>query len=545
LGEGLSQEVEKRDVSAVPDELFDESVMKSSGKTLINAPNLVNLRIFQLTTMPYHCPISTQTNTRNYDLEVMKTLKAMQAQVASFWETASRNMIQGLIDHHRFSNALPRLLKENMNYKGSDEDVDKLKNAAESIIQLMDKGSQEDKLWSTAQELDFLKEEGVWPSFTGQSYNDLVNNADIQKMAKASREFPANMTLPIAGQISWKRLCSEFLFVTMNVAMQEVSDDELYMAMANTGVTVMAGPQEILTKLTLHRLQGIGRSNMDFFRKRMRLLLERDFENALRRVEGQVKSKIPSNRLQWIKDIFLGASDRDPSYSGRVLDALCESLDNKFTELCPIDFTMLNGRMAFKTSPLGLKAYSLVADNVEGTFSVTEKDKEETRSGLEKMWKKPLREFWNVDMKIEKKSDGLQLDTETHLESYRALRSSTSEAFMGSYAEVNNIDAFHDAMLRLHKAMHTAAIDYLRPKLRGTMAAVYQEESCLRALQAKDFKISFKEKADEYQRRADDLKEHLTTMQSEMKAIGLEAADFKPDAETKANAKRNFTQAFG
>jgi len=266
---------------------------------------------------------------------------------------------------------------------------------------------------------------------------------------------------------------------------------------------------------------------------------------ALKHVESQVKSKIPSNQLQWIKDIFLGASDLAPSYSGRVLDALCEGLDNKFSELCPIDFTMLNGRMAFKSSPLGLTAYSLEVDVKAGAFTAAERPKDETRSGLEKMWKMPLREFWDVDMKIEKRGDGLQLDSETHLESYRALRSATSETFISAYADVKNLDAFHDMMLRLHKAMHTAAIDYLRPKLRGTMAAVYQEEMLLRALQAKDFKVSFKEKADEYQRKADDIKEHLTTMQAEMKAIGLEAADFKTTHDGNASVKRSFSEAFG
>jgi len=277
----------------------------------------------------------------------------------------------------------------------------------------------------------------------------------------------------------------------------------------------------------------------------MRLLLQRDFEVALKHVEGQVKSKIPSNRLQWIKDIFLGASDHAPSYSGHVLDALCEGLDKKFSELCPIDFTMLNGRMAFKECPLGLTAYDLQVGGGVGAFSAIELPKDETRSKLEKMWKMPLREFWDVGLKIEKRGDGLQLDTETHLESCRALRSATSETIISAYADVKNLDAFHDMMLRLHKAMHTAAIDFLRPKLRGTMATVYQEELILRALQDKDFKVSFKEQADDMQRRADDIKEHLTTMQAEMSAIGLTPEEFKPTDQLKASAKRSFSEAFG
>merc|ERR1712008_334405 len=240
-------------------------------------------------------------------------------------------------------------------------------------------------------------------------------------------------------------------------------------------------------------------------------------------VEGQVKSKIPSNRLQWIKDIFLGASDHSPSYSGQVLDALCEGLDDKFSELT---------------------AYDLKIGGA-GAFTAIELPKEETRSKLEKMWKMPLREFWDVGLKIEKRGDGLQLDTETHLESCRPLRSATSETIISAYADVKNLGAFHDMMLRLHKAMHTAAIDFLRPKLRGTMATVYQEELILRALQDKDFKVSFKEQADDMQRRADDIKEHLTTMQAEMKAIGLEPADFKPTDQLKASIKRSFSEAFG
>merc|ERR1712046_407634 len=43
---------------------------------------------------------------------------------------------------------------------------------------------------------------------------------------------------------------------------------------------------------------------------------------------------------------------------------------------------------------------------------------------------------------------------------------------------------FHDRMLRLHKAMHAAAIDHCRPRLRSTLSNCYKPERLMDVLLA-------------------------------------------------------------
>merc|ERR1712032_1060617 len=42
--------------------------------------------------------------------------------------------------------------------------------------------------------------------------------------------------------------------------------------------------------------------------------------------------------------------------------------------------------------------------------------------------------------------------------------------------------SFHDILLRLHKAMHAAAIQHCRPRLRSMMAQVYKSDAMLERL---------------------------------------------------------------
>jgi hypothetical protein len=81
--------------------------------------------------------------------------------------------------------------------------------------------------------------------------------------------FPFRKDDLLSRENSWQRLCQEFIFVILQLAMKRVSEDEYMMATASSGgVSVLDGPQDIVSKLTLHRITTLGQRNSKTFKKR-------------------------------------------------------------------------------------------------------------------------------------------------------------------------------------------------------------------------------------------------------------------------------------
>jgi len=369
--------------------------------------------------------------------------------------------------------------------------------------------------------------------------------------------FPGNKDQPMVGQRSWIRLAGEFALVVFQLASRNVTIEEARMAAASSGDAVDAGPMEIVTKLILHRMSAIGGTVSVVFTHRMKALYKRDVELAIKEFNtnqaraGSDALKPPetvggapwaeflqSELVERQQDAMmkLGPQVDDverPSYLDTVLTEVLGSLDRHLEELTPIDPVILNGRLPLAQMPLRIPSFDMTL-NKRNKPEFTELPADIAAEQIRNVSKQPLLKVWEVTEEVDMtqhmsveldqaactaaKASGakgifanrlfLKLDVKTSEVAFKQIQTSNAETIS---LWANNTksekapyeseekplagNSLHFMMLRLHKSMHAAAIDYCRPRLRAMMAEVYQSDKLLDALHEINFAAKFVEKS--------------------------------------------------
>eukprot|EP00932_Pfiesteria_piscicida_P011017 SRR837773.22094.p1 GENE.SRR837773.22094~~SRR837773.22094.p1 ORF type:complete len:217 (-),score=78.01 SRR837773.22094:153-737(-) len=91
---------------------MEKALEEINTATSMNAVSGVNMNIFNYATHPYdvllHFDEDCSDEPYNVDLEVMKMLKALQAEIAAFWASAWKSMIQQMKDETACAEELMR-----------------------------------------------------------------------------------------------------------------------------------------------------------------------------------------------------------------------------------------------------------------------------------------------------------------------------------------------------------------------------------------------------------------------------------------------------
>lgn len=145
--------------------------------------------------------------------------------------------------------------------------------------------------WDHREEIDHAAQRlyELWPLYeTPDKYcnavKEMATSYSRHDVGKTCRDnFFDQITSKLIGELSWRRLCHEFVWVLLNVRMVPVSEDEIENCSSSSRATFdKAAPEDIVWKLVKHRHCRTTKRSIDIFIKRMLMLLERDIEVAMR-----------------------------------------------------------------------------------------------------------------------------------------------------------------------------------------------------------------------------------------------------------------------
>lgn len=526
----------KQAIPSGEDPLLDTEI---SDGVCLNASSCINLKMYQLATEMYDIDMGIRDPAILYSAEVMKLLKAMQGEVASFWNSSKIRMLQITKDQAAITSYFTNELKEELKANGmvielqnfedwSKPFLDKEEAIESIVLSLGDNTRGEEFGKTTKQEIEeaaselarrdrelarsLPTEELAWPGLTNQQYMSLLDT-EVKEQASHRDAFPASSAYAYYGDISYRRLCDEFAYVILQLSMKEVSDSELAMAKASRGAQIVESPQEIITKLVCHRLQSIGQSSTIIFKYRflfiyMRVIAEgtKDFMEKKRKSKPLPKVGDMDGH-EWIKKKF---SD----YCEKVLDDMRGKIAEKFDELTPFDWTTLNGRFPFgRPGPICPSMF--FKRKFAGGREVVEKETDvQAKKTVHEMYDQPLRQQWlgpnaagdpndpdksgEPKFLVEKDTENagrITLDESTNKVCFETLDDSRVDMEIQFAMEDKSGQApgnpedkwaggvFHEMALRVHKSMVASAIDFCKPKLKNMMSQVYKEESLRECLQ--------------------------------------------------------------
>jgi len=510
----------------------------------LNASNYINLKIFQLCTTMYDIETSIKAPELDYSLEVMKLLKAMQGEVASFWSSSKIRVLQDIKNKDLIKDFFDKALKADLKAEGlvielqNFEDWSKSLLGSNQAVEATIDGfseivSQRDFFKTTKQEIEeaaaelqrkdrnlyksLPTEELAWPGLSTNDYAKVISSAQSTR-ASARDRFPTNAGTPLVGDAAFRRLADEFAFVILQLSMKPVSASELAMAKASRGQQIVESPQEIITKLVCHRLQSIGQNAGIIFKYRFLWLYSRMADKGLsmfldKKSRGATGGGgLPNigalKGADWIKKKF-------GEYCEKVVDDLRGKLAKKFDELTPFDWTTLNGRfpfggqrpvcpsMHYRVKP-GATPTQLSYEKVEPALAAKEIHAFYDQA-LRYQWpdlNEPEPQFFLV--KDAEQDNRMSLDEKTNQEAFRTLDGSRCEDEITQAMLAGDADppagkddlaggVFHEMALRVHKSMVASAIDFCKPKLKNMMSQVYREENLREAL-VRSPKLKFKDK---------------------------------------------------
>eukprot|EP00928_Gymnodinium_smaydae_P098251 TRINITY_DN9099_c0_g5_i1.p1 TRINITY_DN9099_c0_g5~~TRINITY_DN9099_c0_g5_i1.p1 ORF type:complete len:1560 (+),score=370.82 TRINITY_DN9099_c0_g5_i1:106-4785(+) len=539
------------------DELLELLTELKSDGLEINAMNAVNLMIFKTCTEVSDVKLHVRSASVEYDLEVMKLLKAMQSEISAFYNGWYPRRIQRMKDDSQIKAQFTESLEKALKKSGSVVDLahkENLYQAVYLINKYLAKGPAAGPELTTADELKALPSNQCWTEIPRDTFvtvlRDFVALGDtgaFQDLEK-DKQFPFTMDIKFAGELSWIRLCQEFIFVILQLSMKRVSQEEACMAQASTGASVLAGPQEIVSKLTLHRLSRLGQANSEKFKKRFERLWERDFKNALKKCEHlELEAVGDQDGLAFITEFY-------NDYFQKEVNLLVSGLLRKFKELTPFDFSTMNGRLPldFDHIPMQGSIYSLDQKGYVTKRSVAPDE-------VVNIWCQPIRSHFplasenlfvtadprNASKLVldEKANQAAFLNINTDNSDFVDKLITASDQQKDKETPFDNRDldgcGFHDMALRVFKAIQTSAIEHISPQLKKAMQRVYQEKDLQAALQGKA-KIDYeKEYGDIIRQKYREVAEHKARIESLQAALdrvrdgasGAEGADGYVDAK--------------
>jgi len=495
----------------------------------INYMNAMNIRIYKLCTQLYDVELGANHNRSNFELESIKLLKAMQAEVASFWAAKKLPLLQSLADINRISReVIEGALRKKLKASGVVDTRD-IEDSYSQVLEMIAgnkdanntgtegyffKGSfTEQQKQNTSQELQSLEQymtskpnlfnnrRAPWSGgLSREAYLELLRTKTEKNPNMAA--FPSNYPERSACRGSWERICEEFLFLVLQLSMRSVTEVELSLAKASCGASLTASPQEIVAKLVLHRLRELGREGGVNFRDRILHAYARDVKNALVEAKNDISNLCPPVAGMQPEEFF---TTEMAAYAQRVTDRTIESLQESFDQLVPFDWSSLNGRLPLASSVRGFRSKRWEWQ------SPTVVEREATDDEIRAMWEMPIREMWKSEdggparlsgkMKV-----GLERDktnpntavspgrvictTTVQEEAYQNLvkdvfdrmcREISSDEFTmrpndGSWSPELAAPRFQETALIVWKAMHCAAIDFCRPRLKKMLSSIYQTD---------------------------------------------------------------------
>lgn len=449
---------------------IDPSVDKTSIVTMadghINATNHVNLLMFKLATEVYdvNIPKSDPSIEKSaYTLEVLKLLQMMQGEMSTFALAETQTLLRRLNDLHRLSAYISKEIEK----EGAPQEVamvlsdEEVRSMITSILnftfhpeQGILRSVRPQDGWTSENELNGAKNDPppncpkefvCWPSVKEEQYASWVaEEAQLQGHAA-----------PIFGSASWNRLAEEFVAVNMMLSTKEVNFSELVMAQASSGHSLYAGVNEIVEKLALHRLEELSLYSGDVYHLRQMTVYTRDMNIALNEWTRQYGTGVKGSKevVAWLlshaSPLYSHANEELVSFKGR--------MQLKFKELFPFDFSTMNGRFPFldvnDLQEPGDEVETLVANTLyPDIVPVMAEGVEETAGEV------------RVNQEIRKKA-----------------KRNVSYAPQPGDVQDNDKE-FNMWALKYFKAIHATAVDYCRPKLKKTMAKMYQHEELRRAL---------------------------------------------------------------
>mmetsp|Transcript_143473 Transcript_143473/g.261003 ORF Transcript_143473/g.261003 Transcript_143473/m.261003 type:complete len:1634 (+) Transcript_143473:69-4970(+) len=530
LDEELSGQKNPKNIKA-PTPVDPTLLEEIANGSAMNASNLINMKMFSLCTENYDVSLTTHSPEIDFSLEAMKLLKAMQGEIANFWASSQISFLQHMKHPGDIMSFCKAKLKSDLKAAGmwaQAQDVDEWAKtilgphmAVSEIARGFDsytfpaemRKNTKEEIEATGRTLprevtDKLPgRELQWPACPNNVYFKLIDGQLDQRMSVGDT-FPSNAKAKMTGDGAWRRLCQEFIYVILQLAMKEVTPVELSLAKASRGKQLMESPMEIVAKLVLHRLSTLGQRGGIVFKYRMLWCYMEIVKHSFSKWQEKMKALYEKNgRSQdfmpkigevdgatWVLDAM-------KQYAEMNLNNLLGQLANKFDELQPFDWTTLNGRLPFGTGTAVRPDHYVYGMSEGRTFQATKADPAKSTKDLEDLWNQPLCWQWeelyaNDKYKVVKDEElgGLTLDKETNMAAFATLSSSATETQITMAMNSPDDDPpngdqqlaggpFHEMALRVHKSMGANAIDYCRPRIKTMMSHCYQEVFLRDALQ--------------------------------------------------------------
>eukprot|EP00442_Polarella_glacialis_P052124 CAMPEP_0115160346 /NCGR_PEP_ID=MMETSP0227-20121206/70755_1 /TAXON_ID=89957 /ORGANISM="Polarella glacialis, Strain CCMP 1383" /LENGTH=1360 /DNA_ID=CAMNT_0002572235 /DNA_START=111 /DNA_END=4191 /DNA_ORIENTATION=+ len=518
-------------------------VQFEDGTPTINCSNAVNLRIFRLCTEDYEVPMSSNASPHMYDVEVLKLLKALQFEMGAAWASMWRGMLQELTDRDKIKDWIQQHdtkepVVQSMTLDGFDrQSTDSRRMERDPTLEAADavcgwlSGSRAlpGDMMTTEEEVKKAGEEAKWPDHS--AFVEVLQKVNLQKVKTA---FITNKDTKLAGQPSWLRLCDEFVFVILQLNMKRVSQEELSMVKASAGMMSAAGQQEMIAKLTLHRMSQLNMHSQKVFTKRFDFLFKRDVRTALTAIDGVAASlrgqrKNGNDASEWLENTLI-------KYKDHVINSTLVALQEKFEGLQPFDFAILNGRFPLNSQKLRRQHFELQDDGKSVKLI-------DATQEIKDMWTTPR--YAQKQSVIVTPPDGrssgvIQLETSGTLSAYGNLQEQRERV-----EQIFNLacsdppapgfagGAFQELCLKFFKGIHVDAIHHCRPRLKAMMARMYQEEDLRRALQesgALDYLKDFGGHIlDKQKNKVDSLRHKLRAMEACLAAANDAAEGTLPD----------------
>jgi len=427
--------------------------------------------------------------------ETLTVLRAMQGDISTYWEMEMNFLLPTLKSDVEIGNYIQQKIQEAQLHgepitQQPTKQMSDLSGQLPKFLATLGAASSSgsDKQLTTEEERQQGGETMKWPNGldpSGESPGNLQS------------EFLSSQKLKLLGEGSWRRLCKELSDVLLLLCSQCPTPEEINLVKSSCGENVVAGQDEMVCKLVQHRVGDLSETPViRIFGQRLRLLYRRDVKICLgMAVESLGIKDLPDMVTQWFETVMDGFFDD-------TLNKCTQKLTQQFNQLLPVDTAMLNGRLPLRDIAMTTDTWFGLGPNKNTTDPEPEDRSigsiKTVNGGLCDLFKGKDALVQGMKLFITAMPDGtkkINLDVETAQEVRELLQDKSFD--MDNRLDRNSKPVhdrddleskyFHDKMLRLHKAMHAAAIDHCRPRLRAMMARCYKTESLMEALQSESF----------------------------------------------------------
>eukprot|EP00930_Biecheleria_cincta_P032879 TRINITY_DN22780_c0_g2_i1.p1 TRINITY_DN22780_c0_g2~~TRINITY_DN22780_c0_g2_i1.p1 ORF type:complete len:1631 (+),score=387.44 TRINITY_DN22780_c0_g2_i1:47-4939(+) len=535
---------------------WDSELLPDKGADLFaNSKVALNASIYRLQTTRHDLNLKHSQDTESYELDAIRLLKAMQAQVASFWSTGKLDLIHTLYSEKAMRTHFMHMLDRSTSQLGATIDRDNASRMADEICAnlayLFEKtGGNEPQ--TLMEELGFAEERLKEEDANASLWNGGMSTSQYQECLRRAAEvdnvdqmrMPGNYVEKLAHSRSWDRVMDEFLFFVLQLPMRGVTKEEKELCWASTGTSSLASPQEVVEKLVMHRLKELGSRGGLQVKARMQQAWARDVGAALEysKLQPLIEKLAHATEDLVANDEYKGAGlvdscksmikDFMDDFLVHALKKVLDGLETTFDSLCPFDWSTLNGRLPLaelEDTGVPVKAADCYDASLLKELTVERISQGDKKSGETQVQCSAvllLQSFHNLV--------GDKLSTLAAEASEQANRSPPDDNLAHP--------AVQALCLKVWKAMHCHAIDHCRPRLKRMLALIYERENILKMLMdAPGEKLKFTEMfKDVIEQNSMSLREMKAKIQSMEKVLSGEAVkqEISPEMEAEMKLKK-------